>query len=318
VLRFVTALALSLVACSTGSESGKLHHPDLRLAELASSTEGSPALFTSYRSTGPVSWNQGWPWKLDLTGVAWDKSNTATAITPRHVVMASHYIRKAGQDLVFHDRTGKRHARRLVSVIHFKEREHRGDVAVGLLDRPLPESIRTYPLPSPPADEGLALVGAVALVTEQKRDLYFHRIARINGSHLGFRYGKSIPGIRKKRLIAGDSGHPSFILSKGELVLIETHTGGGAGSGPFYGSKDVQNAIRAIVKELDSGHTFRTVAIDKPTLADAALGKSEVPPPAPPIRAKPRRTSEQVPRSTVEGEPRRPRPRVVVPPKTDP
>ncbi|MDG1671900.1 MAG: hypothetical protein P8H96_13615, partial [Akkermansiaceae bacterium] len=39
-----------------------------------------------------------------------------------------------------------------------------------------------------------------------------------------------------KKLIKGDSGNPSFLIDGQELVLVETHTSGGPGAGPFYGS----------------------------------------------------------------------------------
>lgn len=313
MFRIASLLAFTLISCSPGGDAGAPHHPDLRLSQMARSAEGSSELFKNYRVDGPVLWNQGWPWKLDLTGVAWDRSNTATAITPRHVVMASHYIRKQGEQLVYHDRKGNRHARRLERVIHFKERKFSGDVAVGLLDQPLPPSIRTYPLPTPRADGGEALIGATALVTEQKRMLYFHQIGRIFDTTIGFRSDKRVPESRKKRLIAGDSGHPSFILSNGELVLIETHTGGGSGSGPFYGAKALQESLATLINELDPEYRFKTVKVDDITLNDAKLGREQF------VKATPRPTSQTRPANTPQqpaqpGAPRRPRPRVVVPP----
>ncbi|MBK1827475.1 hypothetical protein [Haloferula rosea] len=313
MFRIASLLAFTLISCSSGGDAGAPHHPDLRLWQVAQGAEGSSDLFKNYRVDGPVLWNQGWPWKLDLTGVAWDRSNTATAITPRHVVMASHYIRKQGEPLVYHDRKGNRHVRRVEKVIHFKERKFSGDVAIGLLDQPLPASVRTYPLPAPRADGGEALIGATALITEQKRKLYFHQIGRISNTTIGFRSDRRNPESRQKKLIAGDSGHPSFILSKGELVLIETHTGGGAGSGPFYGAKAVQDCLSTIINELDPAYRFRTVNVDDITLNDAKLGRKQFVK-APSRPQNPTRPADTPQQPAQPGEPRRPRPRVVVPP----
>lgn len=318
MLRPSTLSALIVLSsCTVGNEAGPLHHPDLSLEKLAEQAEGSNQLFDHYHASGAVKWNQGWPWQLDLSGVAWDRSNTATAITPRHVVMASHYPRKQGEELVFHDRTGRRHVRTVEKVVHFRERGAVGDVAVGLLDSPLPRSIRTYPLPKERSDDGQALIGALALVTEQRRALYFHRISRVHAGMLGMTYDRKLPESRRKPLVTGDSGHPSFILSKGELVLVETHTTGASGAGPFYGSATVLKAIREIAQELDPSHSLRTIEMDSTTLASAKAGRKALPNSYVP-QAKPS-TSPTQPRpepTTMPPAPRKPRPRVVVPSRT--
>lgn len=238
-----------------------MHDPGLDLAVVARSAEGSQAIFTSYAVSAPVRWNQGWPWKFDLTGVAWDRSNTATLITPRHVVMASHYIRRMGEQVVFHDRKGKRHVRIVEKVVHLKDRGMQVDVAVGVLNRPLPSSIRWYPLPEPDGSGGRSLIGRVVLVTEQGRGVYFHKIADANGSMVLLQHDPGIPVQRAKGLITGDSGHPSFLLADRELVLVETHTGGGAGVGPFYGSGALQDMLRRIIRETDATCDLQTVRV---------------------------------------------------------
>ncbi|MGB1131116.1 MAG: hypothetical protein ACPG4K_13780, partial [Haloferula sp.] len=295
-------LALLLVACSAGNEGPPLHHPDLSLTNLALTAEGDSSLFKNYSVSGPVSWNQAWPWKLDLSGVAWDRANTATAITPRHVVMASHFIRAEGEAVVFHDRKGRRHERTMEKVIHFKERDARGDVAIGLLDRPLPVSIRSYPLPKPRTDYGESLTGAVVLITEQKRQLFFHQITSVNQSSIRFGFDKRVAKERRKHLIVGDSGHPSFLLSKGELVLIETHTTGGGGAGPFLGSSQNVAKVQELVEELDPAFTVRTVAIDGRALKEAQTGRTHLPQ-VPARKPAPPRTSatRTVPRNTQPG-----------------
>lgn len=311
--RLALAVFLPLLSCTAGRSIGALHHPDLQLYKLATEAKGSGALFSHYQASGRVRWNQDWPWKLDLSGVAWDKPTTATLITARHVVMAAHYVRKPGEELVFHDRTGQRHARRVQKVVKLGDRGLKCDVAIGLLDRPLPESIRRYPLAAPMEDP-TALIGATALVTEQKRTLFFHQVRTVHPVWLSFGFDERIPQSRKKNLISGDSGNPSFLLSKGELVLIQTHNVGGAGAGPFYGGKGIQEKMAEVIRELDPGHEFRTIAIDQRTLREATAFRESLPKRPPRTTAEPPKPSPTQP-APAAGEPRKPRPRVILPPR---
>ena len=56
--------------------------------------------------TKEVAWSKFWTGQFDFTGVAWDNTRTLTLITPRHVVMAKHYIRPVGTVVKFHDKRG--------------------------------------------------------------------------------------------------------------------------------------------------------------------------------------------------------------------
>lgn len=309
ILILILLLLLGAGALSGQSQTPKYppHQPDLRLAELARSSKDKPDLFTTYDPKGRSRWNQGWPWKLDLSGVAWDIATTATAITPRHVVMAKHFQREIGASVVFHDRNGKAHERRLVRILPLDG----CDVAVGLLDRPLPDSVRSYPLPKIANEEATKLVGAIALVTDQDRRLFFHRIYAISPEIVHFRSDPTLPDARHKRLIVGDSGNPSFFLSNGELVLIETHTTGGGGGGPFYGASAIFQRVRDAVAELDPTFEVRTVKLDPAVFEDAAEGRQAIAVPlARPTPARP------VPQD-VDKAARNPNPgpRVIVPPK---
>ena len=250
-------ILLGMLGCAVPEGGPALHRPDLRLDDLARNEAGSNGLFSSYLATGPVRWNQGWPWQLDLSGVAWDNSVTATAIHPRIVVMAAHYLRPAGTPVVFHDRNGRAHPRRIQQVALLKDHGLPCDVAVGLLDQALPRQIRIYPLPHPGKDPA----GRLALVTDQSRSLWFHRVARAEQNGLVLAHDPTLPASSRKSLVAGDSGNPSFLLSRGELVLIETHTFGGPGMGPWYGSAEVQAALRKAIAALDPSAGFRLTPI---------------------------------------------------------
>ena len=175
---------------------------------------------------------------------------------------------------VFHNRDGRAIERFVEKIISFRQAGASGDIAIGLLNRPLPASIRTYAVPEPRSDYASTLPGTTALVTDQSRSLFFHQISSVQGSTLQFRFDPATAPGHRKNLIIGDSGNPSFLLSHGELVLIETHSTGGPGSGPFYGAPDVVAALRKIIATLDPTYSLRTVAIDARTLAEASAART--------------------------------------------
>jgi len=215
-----------------------------------------PAIFKTYRPNGESVWNKGWVRSFDLTGVAFDKPQTCTLITPRHAVMAKHYKRKIHSKVVFHDRKGIPHVRFIRSIEPCK-----GDVAVALLDRPLPDGIATYALPNSATPES-NVIGRPIAVTDKRRGLYFHQVRSLSGLNLGMQFDPAQPHGTRKSLISGDSGNPSFLVQNGQLILAETHLSGGAGSGPYYGNSEIQESIRKAVAKLDSDYQIRTTLIN--------------------------------------------------------
>lgn len=251
-----------------------------RLDTLAQQTDlTSNSLFASYRKKGVSQWSQNWTRRIDFSGVSWSQRQAGTAITPRHIVLAAHYQIGPGKVITFHERSGAVHSRVVEKAIAFRGQkvpiEKRSDIAVALLDKPLPPTIKTYRLLPPREDYGQTLEGCPVLVTEQNRRVFIHRISRSSGKFLSFRKHSEFPEELYKSLIKGDSGHPSFLLVGGEPVLVETHTGGGGGSGPFYSSPAYFEALKEAVAELDPTYQIQTVPLD-PQLA-----------PAPPEKKKP-------------------------------
>lgn len=277
-------------ACSLPSGNGGYppHQPGLRLIDLARAGTPAAGVFSSYRPNGPCQWNQDWPWKLDLSGVAWDKNRTVTAITPRHVVMANHFQRPQGAKVVFHDRRGRPHRRQIERVLPLRNLGVSCDVAVGLLDRPLPDAVRSYPVPELSREAAEDWIGATVLVTEQGRRLYFHEVLGFGPKVVRFRTNRRVSERHHKRLVVGDSGHPAFVLSKGELVLVETHTTGGSGAGPFYGDPAVRDGLREAIRQLDPAFSLRAVGADPALLQDAREGRAaRATPASPPTIASP-------------------------------
>ncbi len=197
------------------------------------------ALFQYYQPNSGSKWRNNWASRLDLTGVAWNDSRTATLIAPGYVVMAAHFIRPSTVPVVFHDKQGNRHERIIGTVRTLSV----GDIAVAKLNRPLPQEVKWYRLASA-AD---ATIGRPVIVSDQTSTLSVHRLAALSGPVVQFDYFTNLSPVYRRNLIVGDSGNPSFLLVNGDLRLLETHTTGGPGAGPCYADPTVQAAIREAI-----------------------------------------------------------------------
>lgn len=212
-------------------------------------------VFASYDADGPAVWADNWTRHLDLTGIAWNGEAAGVLVTRQHVVFARHYQWKLGAPLVFHDRDGGRHERRLR-----RKRGIRGrsvdDIMVGMLDAPVPAGIKVYSLFPPEAPfDGYTLLGARAILTNRHREVVVREINAITRGHPRGRPGhlvrlkaaEGVPVFAQGQLVRGDSGHPGFLLYRGEPILLETLTYGGYGRGPYYGAPEYQAEILRII-----------------------------------------------------------------------
>jgi hypothetical protein len=95
-----------------------------------------------------------------------------------------------------------------------------------------------------------ATIGRPVITSDQTSTLSVHRIGSINGAVVFLDHVPGLNPVYRRNLVVGDSGHPSFLLKGGQLVLLETHTTGGPGAGPFYGDPAVQASVRAAMAEL--------------------------------------------------------------------
>lgn len=242
-------LFVSVLVCACGPSMG----PSINTGNMASGTEGlgflpqnteRGTLFQYYQAKANSKWRNNWATGLDLTGVSWNDSRTATLIAPSYVVMAAHFMRPEDVPVMFHDKNGKPYER---FIAKSRTLSGVGDIAVAKLNMPLPSEVKSYRF----AKLSEAKIGRPVIVTDQTKTLSVHRIAAVFGNMIQLGY---IPGLNPaygRNLIVGDSGNPSFLIRNGELVLLETHTTGGSGAGPFYGSPQVQAAIRAAMADMD-------------------------------------------------------------------
>jgi hypothetical protein len=238
----VVAGLLAVAGCGPEREPVRSLEPET-LVDFLPGRRVKGELFDSYQAGGRSTWRNHWAGRLDFTGVAWNDPRTATLISPSHVVMAAHYPRPAEVPVVFHDRAGHAHERLIVDL---RDLSPMADVAVAKLNEALPAEVKPYRL----ADPKMARLGRPVLVTDQTRAVSIHRIAGIAGGHLAMDYVPGLDSLYRRELIVGDSGNPGFLLDRGELFLLETHTTGGAGTGPFYGDPVLQGAIQAAIAEM--------------------------------------------------------------------
>ncbi len=249
IIRTLTVLVSCclLFSCSGGGGSGG--PPVLPPAKT------SPKIFSSYNPNLNADMAPGWARSMDMSGVSFNDTRTATLVTPRHVVMAKHYSRGPADAVIFHDRSGQRIARKLVAFAPAA-----GDVMVGLLDEPVPSAYHPYALPSTDSDAS-ALVGLPVIVSDKERNLFVHLVAGVGSGKIAFKQDERDLYGWGKNLISGDSGNPSFLIVGKQLVLIETHTTGGPGAGPYYGESGVQASVKAAVRKLDPAYSIRTVRV---------------------------------------------------------
>jgi len=216
---------------------------------------GSPKIFDSYSTTGASFLSRGWIRGYDMSGVSFNDKRTCTLITPRHVVMAKHYKRPVNSKVIFHDRKGKR----CVRYIH-QIQDCKGDVAVGLLDEPVPIGYTSYALPSVQSDHQ-ALINRPLAVTDQNKMVFFHRVASIANGRLMMKFDPEARHGMAKKLVVGDSGNPAFFITDQKLVLAETHHIGGPGAGPYFGDPAVQQSVIKAVKDLDPNYQISTQTV---------------------------------------------------------
>lgn len=215
-------------------------------------------LFDRYNANDDVLWARGWPGKLDMTGVATDTVRTCTLISPRHILMAQHYQRNIGDKVVFHDKSG----RAIVRIIEEKLALPGGlrpDIAVARLDQVTP--VKFYRVLPPRDDYRQHLVGALAVITDKQRNLLMRRIADISNRHLRLAKAAEFPPACADPLISGDSGNPGFIIIHGEPILIETHTFGGMGQGPFISDPENYAGINDLMNQLGGGYQLTPIPI---------------------------------------------------------
>ncbi|HUF61434.1 MAG TPA: hypothetical protein VMN36_05115 [Verrucomicrobiales bacterium] len=214
-------------------------------------------IFERYDSRSGVLWSSNWTSRLDLTGVAWNGDRAGVLITRQHILFAKHWPRHVGEWVVFHDKDGRAHWRRITGR-RLIGNGRTDDLAVARLDQPVPEQIKIYKFFPPGSFPGYTLLGARAFLTNRERQVVLRDVNSILRGYPGgdpahlvrFREASGLPHVLQPSLQKGDSGNPGFLLLDGEPVLLETLTFGGYGRGPALTSLEYQEAILTAIREL--------------------------------------------------------------------
>jgi hypothetical protein len=208
--------------------------------------------FAAYASNGSSLWNQTWFNSMfDFSGIAWDVHQAGTAITRCHIVMATHFER--GGTVVFHRKNGTRFETQAGALARLSDYGIARDVTIRKISPCLEPDMTVYPL----------LDGAEVITSELRNapliNAHFPHggvrafSAREVGSAFNLLSGgptNLFPAAIQSAAVSGDSGHPSFVYFDGKLILVSLFWTGGAGSGPYYGAADLQQALRSAIADL--------------------------------------------------------------------
>ena len=180
----------------------------------------------------------------------------STLISPRHVIMATHYKPDIGTAIRFLGTDGVLYSRTLVSDV---SDTNATDMSVGLLDSPLPATVTpaTF-LPPDWADyigNGLNLP---VVSFDQEEKLIIHEIASIHDNGAGSELVGKTPGDTMRAAfselaVPGDSGNPRFLLLENRPLLISTFHKGYGGYGPYF--PELLDTIQSLMDELLPGYS---------------------------------------------------------------
>ena len=241
--------------------------------------ESDKVIFQSYSSSSDSVYTpDNWSAKFDFSGVGWDSSVAGTLITDQHIVFANHYRRGVNKPIIFHAKDGTRIERNVIAVKSLGDYQANSsidsrifDVAVAKLDRPVPANIKVYSmfdsrdLSNNKADTQLD--GAPFVYTDKKRKSYVESIKALY-KYVG--YGNNIGSfiiegwshddynLMHHNPTGGDSGHPSFLVIKGELALLSTLTLSSGVSnhygnlivGPYYGDYELIEYMQQAIDQM--------------------------------------------------------------------
>jgi hypothetical protein len=207
---------------------------------------------------GNAVWSQNWTTNFDFSGIAWDRFQCGTLVSPRHMICAAHFPRFLGDKVTFHDRFGTPHQRTIVAEVTegFNARAVVGDCHIYLLDQPLPDTVKWYSFLPPSYRYTDALVGALVVLTDQEKKAL---VSKVRDASYGISYVKddSLSPVFHENLVKGDSGHPVFVVVNGELVLVSLHTvGGTGGSGTFYSHPSQYSGFIHLFNRFSHGYSI--------------------------------------------------------------
>ena len=217
------------------------------------------------------------PWNDRFRG-----QRAGTAVSSVHIVFANHYPFSPGTKLAFIGCDGSVHLRTYLSGTRVADT----DLMVGLLDRPLPPTVRPASiLPDDYADYIGDAADLPAATFDQEEKLMVTELWRIptlpgakSMSSRNMMFKPVMPKVaegddaavkaaaerlkrRERRaafyepLVTGDSGNPCFMIVGREPVLLYTVLSGGPGSGPAL--QKLRAPLQEAMDRMAPGHSLR-------------------------------------------------------------
>lgn len=215
---------------------------------------------TYVRNTG------GWAADVDLTAISPWNSDAGTnkagvAISPRHVLFATHYYPMVGCTLRFIAADNTVVTRTLTAVEPLTlVSGYYPDLTVGKLDSDLPSSISFVKILPDDWEDYLPTLDRLEVPvcgTDQEEKLLVMEMPQMSTS-----IAMRLPTGAARRafneaIVGGDSGNPAMMIINDELVLLTCWTYGGAGKGTSVNWQ--HTAIDAAMTSLGGGYTLTDV-----------------------------------------------------------
>ena len=181
----------------------------------------------------------------------------ATAISPRHVIMANHFITPVNSTYYFRGTDGNIYHRVLTQKRTISTGNLNTDIQIGLLDSDLPpEVVPAKLLPSDFERHINTGRGLPVITLNQHESAYVMELAAMPTCRLGNRVStvsclESHFLVREsfyRPVVTGDSSSPRFLLVGNQLVLLHVMWSGGRGSGTLLShyATEIQRAMNQL------------------------------------------------------------------------
>ncbi len=240
---------------------------DTRLAGVTPST-AKPIFNTANHDAALYVRNTGcWAADIDLTCVSpWNSAGGimygGTAISPRHIIFARHFLIPNGSTIRFVTSGNAVVSRTMTTKAVLSGEGYPFDLAIGLLDSDLPGTITPAKvLPADTLDYLPSLASAYPLPClgiDQEEKALVTDLYSLGGSFASCQPPSNATRLNfYEPLIMHDSGNPCFLVIGGVAVLLTTWTFGGPGAGPRIHA--LHTEINAALTSLGGGYQLTSI-----------------------------------------------------------
>ena len=174
-----------------------------------------------------VDWTGVSPWNQPFDGYSSRYQKAGALISPRHVVLASHWHMPIGANLLFVSNTNEMIYRNLTALQQIAGT----DIIIGVLDSDVPDSVTYYPIIASSTLQSLIKKYEPAptydipmVVFDQEKKAIIHSLNGISSTAIGHApYSTGARAFLSELIASGDSGSPAFIIVDDRPILLFTH-----------------------------------------------------------------------------------------------